>query len=523
MTLSVNNGQSSSVALPPVVQPRGACDFICNQTKNLAVAAVAAHQLAHFTATKGGHLACAAVTIGVGLQSLYNGDLVTGAGLAAVGAREAFGLLTTTQKDVQRLLSDASAGMGMIQTLEAANKKSFESMESHLDVVSKKIVDAEQRLSDIKQLATHGSRKVQKQKELALKSFQNANELFEQAEFELLRSQNKISRSSAQFTQALSGLDQLVTLAQSTEGDFKERAAQFKDLAEKVHQECTEAKTVLDKGNEGLDRGIALLQQAQEQFSLAEFEAGKAMAIADSKFKKIAKRAKIESSAKTEVDSIKSEVSEVKERCQNISDIAKEAQENVDEAADLLGEKFGMASLILGGGGGALVGALIGPWSAAGGAILGAEAYHNRETIGNIIFGKDEEPVPAKPTNVNPVTFEFNSKSSGFFGRYISKRQSYTLGKVAIEIDANTTFNFDFDLNAKRKISLKDLQKLQNVLSEKLDAKEITPQHCLNVLTKLETLTIDRGDSHKKTTGFIKSNDAFFATLKRQATRLIDA
>jgi hypothetical protein len=498
------------------LQSKVAGSLICQRMETVLITAIALHKFAQFSVNHGGQFICAATTVIAGLNCLYQGNIWTGPALTAIGSKQLYNLMYGNKSDVQRLLQDASAGIDMIKTLEQANAQSFENVEGNLTLVSQNMLDLQSRLQDIRCIATQGSQKLEEQKKITLALYQEADELFKKTQLSLNQSKEKINASNEQFAEALNQIGELVQLAQKEGGDFKEKTDHFKQLAEQIYNECTAAKGTLEKGNQSLNEGILVLNEALNKYQQATFEAGKTSEMAKAEFEKIRERAEIEKNGQAQIDEIREELNDVKARNKDMHAIADEVQNDIEEAQRVAGDQFGYQSIILGGGFGAAAGAFFsGGVGAYAGAVGGTVTYHNREKLGNLFLGKDPEPVPAKPTILEPVTFKFNERSSGFWGRYIEKRASFTVGKLAIDLGNNESMTLDFNLNAKHKIARKDVNKLCEILARKLKNDPNFAQTCSAILKKLEKMTIDRSTYHKPTTGFIATNDPYFANLKR--------
>ncbi len=535
-TLTLNSTpahQLGGLSSQQVVAHQSTGGYICQRMQTIAFAALTLKAAAQFTVNYGVEATCAVTTIAAGFANITNGNFFVGTGLAVAGAQQVYKLLCGYKTDVTSLLQDASAGVDMIKTLNEANQKSFDHMNANLNLVTQNVQDLEKRLQDINNLATHGSKKLQKKKEEVAQLYKESNALFKQAQSIFSQSKEELGQSSEQFAQALSKIEELVALAQQEGGDFKEKVDQFSKLSNQIYNECLAAKGKLDNGNARFDQGLQLFTQALSTYNVATLEAGKAMQQAQSRLERILKRGKIEQSCQAKIAEIKSEVAEVQLRNKAIGKIADEVQSDVEEAQKKMGMKFGLESLILGGGFGAFTGAILSGGMAAGaGAVVGTMAYHNRKIISDGVIGKDPEPAVAKPTTVNPVTYEFNPYSSGLWGRHYEKRPSRTLGKLAIDLGQGQVMSLSFDLNAKRKISRKDTKDLYKRFEEQLNEedKQISPaqlkqnaQRCLDILAKLESTVIHRGDNHRACTGFIYNDDPYFMVLKEKAKRLISA
>lgn len=518
--------QSPSLGTPTLTSRFTQCSaaaYVCNRVENVVVAAVALHKVAQFGVNHGTEAVCSAVTIWTGVEMLLAGDYMTGAGITFAGTKQALNILYPAQTDVKELLQNARAGIDMITILEQANQDTFANVDANLNIVKQNVQDLETRLKDIRNIADRGSKKLKAQKEKAAGLYQEALQSFKKTQMILNRSQSQISEANFKFTLALCRMDTLVELAQEEGGDLKEKVARFAALSQEIHSECTDAKQVLEGGNSGLTDGLLCLNEALTKFNAATYEAGKASQMALSKLEKIKARAQIEESCQGKIEEIRSELNQAKERGQDILAIAEQTDSYLAQAEELSEVKFGYQSIILGGGVGACLGAAFGGGMAAfAAAPAGVVAYHNRESIGNLLFGKDPEAIPAKPTPKNPVTYEFNKHSSGFWGRYIQKRGSETVGKIAIDLgDDKAALSLNFNFNKKDIVSRKELKHVYEVLSERLTDGLLTAKACLAIITRLENLEIDRG-SRGRAKGVISQKDPFFNELKRRANRLMN-
>lgn len=531
LTLNPTPAYQMSELSSQAIANQSAGTRICQRMETIAFAALTLRAAAQFTINYGAEATCALTSIAAGFADIAAGNFFFGTFKTLAGAQHIYKMLCGYKTDVTSLLQDASAGMDMIKTLNEANQKSFDHMNANLNLVSQNVQALEKSLQDINNLATHGSKKLEKKKLEVTKLYRESDALFKEAQSIFNQSREELGQSSAQFEQALSKIEELVNLAKQEGGDFKERVDQFSKLSNQIYSECLEAKGKLDEGNARFDQGLQLFTQALSKYNRATLEAGKAMGEAQSRLEKIKSRAKIQDSCQAKIAEVKSEVAEIKLRNKEIGQIANEVQSDVEDAQKQMGMKFGLESLILGGGLGAFTGAIVSGGTAAGaGAVAGTVAYHNRQTIGNVLIGKDPEPEVEKPTATNPVTHAFNPFSSGWWGRHYEKRPSRTLGKLAIDLGEGQIMSLSFDLNAKHKISRKDAKNLYKQLAKQLNEedKQISPvqlkqnaQRCLTILTKLESTLINRGENHRACKGFIYNDDPYFAGLKRDAKRLI--
>ncbi len=489
---------------------------LCQTVEVVVTTAVALQKITEFAANKGTDALCGTATTLTGLNYLYSGDFILGGTLTVAGA---FKLYKTWGKnydksEVTRLIGDAKAGVQMIQTLEEANKESFSKVDANLDLVSQNVEKLTGQLADINELATNGNQDLEKQKAVASQLYQEANELFTQARQALQESRKEIGEADQLFTDALNQFGSLLQSAQSETGSFEERVELFTNDAKIVHKQCLDAKTHLETSGTSFDKALLILQAAIDKNNEASLEAGKALQMATDSLKMIQAKAEIENDCQEEIQVIRDELDDIKERKKIQGDLLQDVYDDLTQAEQINESNWGTFSVCVGAPLGFIAGNAIGGMiGGATGVPVGVQLVHDRKKIGNFLFGADPVPTPAAPTSKNPVTFKFNEKSSGFWGRYIDKRPSYTVGKSAVDL-GDEHVSYDFNLNDKNRISKKNLLDLSNRLADKLDKGIITPEYCLQILSNLETLEIDRDKYHQKAVGLIPQNSPYFGNVR---------
>ncbi len=91
------------------------------------------------------------------------------------------------------------------------------------------------------------------------------------------------------------------------------------------------------------------------------------------------------------------------------------------------------------------------------------------------------------------VSYAFEQKSSGIYGRYIRKFPSHTLGKIQIALPGET-FSVEFNLFAKHKIRPACVKRLHAVMLRALNTRTLAPNNCLNIIDVLEKGAILSGN-----------------------------
>ncbi|CUI16439.1 hypothetical protein PNK_0814 [Candidatus Protochlamydia naegleriophila] len=495
---------------------------LCTTVENVVTTAVALKKIAEFGAQKGTRTLCSTAALVTGLGQIWEGNILMGSSLTIAGAFELYKTLGSNydKSEVSRLIGDAKAGVQMIQTLEEANKESFSKVDANLDLVSQNVAKLTQQLTDIKQLSANGSIELEGQKATACKLYEEANELFAQAQQALQGSREEIGEADELFTRALNQFGSLLQSAQSNEGKFEERVKQFTSDAEKVHKQCLEAKTHLETSGASFDKALLILQAAIDKNNAASIEAGKAMQLAADNLKMIQAKAEIENDCQEEIQVIRDELNDVKQRKKVQDALLTDIYNDLNEAEQINQANWGTFSVCVGAPLGFITGNAIG--GIAGGAVgvpVAVQLVHDRNKIGNFLFGADKEPVPEKASDRSPVTFKYNEHSTGFWGRYIQKRQSYTAGKVSICL-GDEEISYKFNLNDKNRICKKDLLDISKRLADKLNRGIITPAYCQKVISNLETMKMDR-NTKKAAIGLVTKNNPYFGHVQMMCATLI--
>ncbi|WP_068466479.1 hypothetical protein [Candidatus Protochlamydia phocaeensis] len=497
---------------------------ICNTIKNVAIAAVALKNATEFASHRGMRFLTAGTTLATGLSSLYTGNIMTGLTFTAIGAKEMYNMFGTNydESEVKRLIGDTQAGIKMIQTLEEANGKSYEIVNGNLGIVNTNLQELKSRMENIRSLAVEGSQKLEEQKTKTTKLYQEAEALFLKAQVSFADSKESINQSDNLFEKALKRFSKVIDIAQEevSELNAEEKVNLFATEAKDAYEECLAARSVLQQSGQSLDEGMKILEQAISKYNEASMEAGKTDELAKHELEAIAREAdtqKIEEETQEKIDEMQSELNLIKARHQDKALLLEAASEDLEEAQQLLDQQWGTFSIIVGGGLGALGGgAMFGGLGTVGGIAVGAKLVHERHKIGEFIFGADPEPAP-QATPKNPVQFEFNAHSTGFWGRFIEKRQSYTAGKVSVDVGNGEQMSVKFNLNDKSKISKKDLEKVASRLLNNLRDNKVSAEHCLKVIDQLQNMYVERDKKHKASIGFVSQKDAvYFNELKRK-------
>ncbi len=496
----------------------------CERMKQLVGAALILKNLAEVSCNHGTRMMTAGVTIATGISYITSGSLVSGGAMTLVGLKEAANIWSklNQQNDVARLLDDANAGVDMIETLEEANTESFKVVNSNLESIGKNVKKMNDRMQKIKHLASHGHKEIEEIKGSAIALYDDAHDQFNEAQANFNLAQSRFKQASKLFVKALKELNELFDLAQKAEISNKEKVEKFVKIAQRIHQQCLAAQTVLKEGNEYLRKGLTSLDLALEKEQDAYGEAVRAMTLAEKQFELIETQAKFKREYEGKVKDTQDELKDIQDRHADVKALLDELSDDLKKAKEANNEQFGTFSVIFGAVPGAVMGyGMGGPLTAAAGGYFGAEAVHRRGAIFNKVDTLINGAVNyVKSGLAGRVTVKFQDRSTGWFNRFIRKEtQSWTAGVVDIQI-GKEQLSLNFNLNQDSQISKTDLFDLQKRLAKNVISGDITPQECLHIIEELETKHIDRGTKHKAQTGIIPSNSVYFNELKRICRRM---
>lgn len=466
----------------------------------------------------GSRLFTSGMTIAAGAKEFSEGKYVKGTLVAAVGAKQLMDVLydINSKNHFISLLNDASAGVGMIQTLEEANTSSFREIQLKLSSIESNMAKMHDRMGQIKSTCVkHGQELLNFEEELfplykkADEEFSNAKHLFEKGE-DVIRSSNEA------FNQALTSLNSLKSLAENPDISDKEKVAQFVTILQSVDHMCRSAQSLMNEGNESIRLGTECLERGRHIESEAQTTAGLAINQALLTIKMVEALSVCEKESEKEMHQIKEKLDRIEQNNQAIRKLLEELISDLEEAKKRCCDNIGMFSFYLGACPGAALGSTAGAMGAAIGAVSGAKIVHNRDAIFDTMDHLLNGPrvfLDSDPDKKEPVTVKFSNRSTGFFGRFVQNRQSYTAGVVEFLL-GNEPVVLSFNLNKEYPISKVDLYQLQQKICKKVAKGDLTAEEALDLIHNLETKEIYRGKNHKTKKGFVSKDNPYFRCIK---------
>lgn len=520
MSLSAIPSSSHRFPVVPATlsKPANVGTTIVNAVEDLVVAGVALKRLTDAAIRNGTRTVCAGTSIFAGLSTLATLNPATapiGLAVAAAGGKELWDTFRTKSKDdVKNLLENASAGLGMIHVLEAKQIESFQSIKDNLTMIGNHVAQLNANLREIARIATYGQQELEVQKAKASDLYQESARLFEAAKQRFQAGHAVIQKSNATFSLANQDFERLLDFARNAEGDNSEKLDRFIAMAKNIHHTCKAGSAQLDKYNEHFKEAMDLFNQASLKRDEASLQAGKAVAMGQAHLNTIQELARTDERCTKLIAETRAEAMAGKDRSSHIQWIVDDVHHDLKCAQEALDSKVSWSSVILGGGTGAVIGSNFGPMGTVAGLLAGTKLADEAEKNMSLRQQMSEFSIDRleTPTTKSSVSFAFNKKSSGFWGRY-QGRQSFTIGTLSIDL-GDIKVNVPFNLNEKDKISKVHVLMLVQHLERRLLAGCITSEKCLEIIKKLETMNINRGKNHNPSVGFMPPRSPYFMELK---------
>lgn len=440
---------------------------------------------------------CSIVSLVCGVTSLCSGDLITGAIATTAGAKELWNLTRTANPtDLQRLLNDINADVGMIQTLEEANRESYKTVDANLDLIKGGIEALQSQLSQIEQINDQGLKKIAEKKSeaaslniQALQAYNAAAQLFEKAQDKLTQSQEHYGNCGAVF-------EQIAKIAKNESPDLtlEEKIEQLIETSSIASENCKSGKMLLDISAQHLHEALERLKDANAFKDQATALSSAVIQLAEDALQSGKEKAMYTQNCQQQIDAAKDEMKRIQARSNQIMKLIEELKEDVVEAKQEAAGKFSMSDVAVGVGIAATMVPAAGILYGAATGVSAMYAFRNSETLSsgakkvyNWYYGiKEPQPVPMQPDELTRL--QFNETSSGYWG-WMRGRSSQTVGKIQINF-GNESVSIPFNLNQRDRIAKEDLLDLFQMMNAKVSNGTLDPDRCVKILDQLETLDV---------------------------------
>ena len=466
---------------------------------------------------------CSVITLATGIASIYAGDVITGGVATVIGAKEIYNQCSSgNNSTLHHLLNDINADVDMITTLEEGQQQSLKLVEENLYLIRNDVSNLYHRLDQIRNLNTATLDRIEEDKWQAYAKgiaakleFRKALEAFDQVKSSFSSSKEHYRKAADFFVRI-----QKIASDEDAQKPLVEKVNALVDEAKLANQFCFQGKKELDAAELSFAKAMETLSRASNLKDEALVEITKAVQNAENALKVGIEKAQYTEECKERIGTAQAELQEMKQRSDDIMDLLREMSNDVKKAKKESQKKLNFSDAAVGIGTGVFCSSL-GAVSAFAFGVTAAYAWHNGSTIVdttkkvyNFFFG--EPLLPPQPMRKDElIRVELDAHSSGYYGKWVEGRTSYTYGHVDIQLSETEICQFRFDLNqAEYPISKEDLFTLYSRMFEKLKDGSMTPARCKSMLTQLERQTIPRGRLHPTAHGLIKPEQAAHGLVK---------
>lgn len=502
-------------------------DTLCDRAEKIYHQTTALRTFVQNTASNPMRAGCSILTLLTGLTSLWAGDLVTGAIATTCGAKELWNLSSPeASTNLQRLLNDINADVGMIQTLEEANRKSYETVNSNLELISQGVQTLQSQLSDISSINSNGLQQVEAKKEEAISFNSQATSTYAAASELFAAAKQKLSQAQSFYGECGEVFEEIEKIAKNDDPDMtlEEKIERLIKTSRTASENCKSGKAMLVASSEDLEHAMELLKQANTLKDQATAAYASANQMAEDTLHAGIEKAKYTGECQEKIKATQDEMARIQRRSDQIMKLIDELKADVVEAKREAAGKFSMGDVAVGIGVAAVVVPPAGIIYGAATAVSAMYAFRNSETISwaaSKVYSWAmgiPTPVPNPMKDDELTRISFKESSSGYWGYFVQRRASTTVGTLQVNLGGGEEFALPFNLNDKDKIAKEGLLNLFQVLNQKVTQGQMTPQKCLQILNQLETMNIERGALHPQVHGLIKQTSPTYAivTLLRE-------
>lgn len=474
-----------------------------------------------------------------GIYNILTGSPFSGIAEASLGGIELYLIFSQNQTvNMKELLEDTDAGLEMIKHLEEENGKTLKSLQNKVTFLNDEISALSGKIDQVKAIATKGNQQLEQLKQEALNKYQVALDSQAQALNQLSEVKTSLENGTSILREAKENIyalkEKALEPASNDSAQLEQQFNEFKTLSDSALNGFAKAEKFLNQSSSQLLNSIDLIQTSYKNHSLATEAAVKASMTAEKTLEEVIthlEHQKEINQCKNTIQSINEQLEELSERNQEMNGMLQDASDNVHEAQEQI--VFGLQSVILGGGLGALLGPCVGIPSCASGP-AGAMLYHDLHNGGPVavVAGKayelvedkiwtkpKEEPLPPVILTEN-MKFTFDRKSSGWFG-WFQGRRSHTVGTLELSISGKAIFDCKINFNKKKPMSVTDIKRLRDALALVLKQNPEKADEVERVMTELRTSSVSRY-SNKNAQEFIseKSIKTYFGEIRREIKKI---
>ncbi len=469
---------------------------------------------ATFATTKGTKAVCAATTLSSAIMDLLEGNIFKATLLGASGLKETYDLFMKdgTFEGIKALLKDNQAGLEIASEILTFNDVVLKQTAEGVTSMGKNLIEVHKDLSRLKQLSDEGKEELRKEKIGVIELYQSADKEYVLAQKNYQKGQKQAQAANHYFNKTIQGFSKIYALAQKEGAQISEAIK----IAEKMQRNCEKAQKNLQECMHYQEQANIHSHRANEIYRNASFKAGSLLGKVEIVLSEI-QEINNEAQRKVELtqqqnDQLAEKVNSLQKNNFHLIQVNEKLQENNQQLMGEVSEQFGLTSILMGAIPGAIAGANLGLVGGVAGGVVGLEVVHNRHKIArktaDWLFGIKKESLVTFDLG-QKVAYKFDDNSSGFWGRYIQKRGSETVGTIAVQLGNNEIFEMRFDLKNKTLVKDADMKALKDILAERIATRQMPAKECLDIIRSLEKMNI-------ASRAVISPENSFLYLLKNQ-------
>ncbi len=466
---------------------------LCDQAKQMYERAAALRAVYQAVSKQPARAGCAAVCMSVGLCELLSGNLISGTITTGAAALEISHLFRGgVSSDLQRAFDDLDADVGMVQELQEANAVSYRTIEQQLIVASEGVKGLQEELASVEALHGKGLSGFEEKRQEAASLNQQASAAYASATSLFLSAQEKMGASQKSYQSCKQAFEDIQhMLADSDErGEIQSSTELLAKAAKQASLSCDEGKNLLDESNILMQQAFEQLQKAHDLKNQANRAADRLLQEAEDSLRRIVEKSALIETCDKAVNAAQQELKKVQKRHDQIMRLIEALKKDIRTARELAESRWTTSELVAGMGTAVCL-ASTSPFSAI--VVGGAAAYALRHRA-DLFSGASKiyrwavgaiEPPKKSMEESECLRMEFSATSSGYWGYFIEKRPSSTVGTVDIHLGKGEIHSLSFDLRNDDKIAKLDVLELLQLMTERIMKGKLTPKRCLAILDQL--------------------------------------
>jgi len=469
-----------------------------------------------------GRLGCSILSVLAGLNQLRSGNVLAGTVATVCGAKELYNLFGADHvTGLQRLLNDIHADVGMIKTLEEANGESYKTVQGNLDLIDQGVGALQSQLSEVAKINTQGLEAIEEKKSESEKLNSQALQAYKLAaqKFESVRKQ--LGGSRGYYDQCSEYFSQIDAIAknENPETPLAKKIEQLITAASEASQRCSSGKALLDAAAQNLNSALEELKRANDLKDRATAASSAAVEIAKYALLVGVEKTKYTTECQENVAATKSEMQKVQQRSVQIVELIAELKKDVIAAKNEASGKIGLSEAAIGIGAAAIMGPAVGIMYGAATGVSAMYAFRNGPTLSwaahkvyNWAMGV-QPPAPEPVKEAELIRANFDENSSGYWGYFVQRRASTTVGTLQVNLGDDCVLPFRFNLNERDKIAKEDILTLFEEMNTRVSNGKLSAERCLKILDQLEAETLPRGPQQSAIKGFISKSSPAYAIV----------